>query len=150
MADPVSAVVIGSIVAGAAGQVYGGYSSNMAAKREAGLMEDQGRLQQAEAAAEAQRRANEIRKFSQKQSLAFMKSGVSLSGSPLAVIDETVTEGQKEVDSIAKAGDARANLYNQKAAIVKNEGRAAFVGGVLGGASSAGSSYVGGKNAGLW
>jgi hypothetical protein len=147
VSDPVT---IGLIVAGAAGQAYSGYSTNMSAKREAGLIEDQGRLQQAENAAEAQRRADEIRKFSQKQSLAFMKNGVSLTGSPLLVTEDTVSEGQKEVNAIAKAGDARADLYNRKAAIVKNEGRAAFLGGVLGGASSAGSSYVDGKNAGLW
>jgi hypothetical protein len=60
-----------------------------------------------------------------------------------------VSEGQKEVNAIAKAGDARADLYNRKAAITKNEGRAAFVSGILGAGGSAGSSYVGAKNAGL-
>lgn len=132
---------------GAAGQIYSGYQQNMAAKREAGLMEDQARLSQAEATAEAQRKANEVRKFSKVQALAFMKNGVTLDGSPLLTIDETVTEGQKEVDSISAAGDARANLYNRKAAIVKNEGRAAFVGGILGGTGSAASSYSAGKTA---
>lgn len=134
---------------GAAGQVYGGYRANMAAKREAGLMEDQARVAQAEADAEAQRRAAEIRKFSKKQALAFMKNGVSLDGSPLLTIDETITEGQKEVDAIARRGDAQANLYNRRAAITKDEGRAAFVSGILGGGGSFASSYASGKNAGI-
>lgn len=137
-------------VAGVGGQIYSGYQANMAAKREAGLMEDQARVAQAEAAAEAQRKANEVRKFSRVQALAFMKNGVSLEGSPLLSVNETIEEGQKEVNAIAGAGDARANLYNRRAAITKREGRAAFVGGLLGGAGSGASSYISGKNAGLW
>ena len=144
------AALIGAMALGAGGQVYSGYQANMSAKREAGLMEDQARVAQAEAQSEAERRANEVRKFSKKQALAFMKSGVSLDGSPLLTIDETVTEGQKEVDAISKAGDAKANLSNQRAAITKNEGRAAFVSGILGAGGSAGSSYMSVKNAGLF
>lgn len=137
-------------VLGAAGKVYGGYSANQAAKREAGLMEDQARLAQAEAAAEAQRKANEVRKFSRTQALAFMKNGVSLEGSPLLSINETIDEGQKEVNAITESGRAKADLYTRKAANVRAEGRAAMIGGILGGASSAGSSYVDGKSEGLW
>ena len=149
MADPVTLFTVAAI-AGAGGQVYGGYQANMAAKREAGLMEDQGRLAQAEAQAEAQRRADEVRKFSKVQALAFMKNGVSLSGSPLLTINDTITQGQKEVNAISASGTAKANLYNQRAAITKNEGRAAFIGGLLGGAGSGASSYASGKNANLF
>lgn len=144
-----AAVFLGAAGLGAAGQVYSGYRQNMAAKSEAGLLEDQARVAQAEAAAEAQRRANEVRKFSATKALAFMKNGVSLDGSPLLSIGEDVSEGQKEVNAIAAAGDARANLYNRKAAITKNEGRAAFIGGILGGAGSGASSYSAGKTAGI-
>lgn len=149
MADPISAIFIGSAIAGVGSKVYSGYQQNQAAKREASLMEDQGRIEQEEAAAEAQRRADEVRKFSRVQGLSFLKNGVSLAGSPLLVLDETLTQGQQEVDAITRSGDAKRTLYNRKAANTRASGRSALLGGVLEGATSAGTSYAIGKNKGI-
>lgn len=144
------ALLIGGIVAGATGQIIGGISANRAASAEAEALQEQGRLSQAEATAEASRRAAEVRKLGKKQALAFMKNGVSLTGTPLLTINDTMDQGQQEVNAITDAGNARANLYTRRAAITKNEGRAQLIGGALSAAGSSGSSYISGKNAGLW
>jgi hypothetical protein len=135
---------------GAGGQIYGGYQANQAAKREANLMEMQGQIAQSEADTEAAAHARDVRQFSRNQALSFLKNGVSLAGSPLLVVDETLTEGQKEATSIAKKGAAERNLYNERAYNTRSEGRAKLIGGVLGGSSSFGSSYAQGKSAGIY
>lgn len=141
MADPVTLTLIAAGI-GAGGQIYSGYTANQAAKREAGLLEEQGALAQAEADEEARAHANDVRKFSRTQALSFLKNGVSLAGSPLLVLDETLTEGQKEATSIAKSGAAQRSLYNARAYNARSEGRAKLIGGFLGGASSFGSTYA--------
>lgn len=145
MADPVSAIFIGSALLGAGGQIYSGYQANQSAKREASAMEAEGELAQQEADAEAAAHASDVRKFARTQSLSFLKNGVTLEGSPLLVLDETLTQGQNEVDSITKSGNAQRNLYNQRAANTRREGRAQLIGGIIGGAASAGTSYAVGK-----
>lgn len=149
MADPVSAVFIGATLLGAGGTIYSGYQQNQAAKREASLEEEQGRLAQEEADREAAAHAEDVRKFSRVQALSFLKNGVTLAGSPLLVLDETLKKGQEEADSIAKSGAAQRNLYNQRAYNTRSEGRAALVGSLFSAGASAGTSYAMGKNKGI-
>lgn len=120
--------VFAGISAGAS--IYGGYSANQSAKKEASAMEAQGQLLQEEADAEARAHAKDVRRFAANQSLAFLANGVSLAGSPLLVTQDTVEQGQAEVDSIVKAGNAKAKLYNTQAQIRRNEGRASFIAGL--------------------
>lgn len=127
----VETAVIGTLLATSIGSsLYSGYQQKQAAKSEAGLMEDQGRLELEESKDEAARRAKEIRKFSARQKLAFIKNGVRLEGSPLDVIDETLTEGQKEVDSVLRRGNALYDLRTRQADNLKKSGRAALIGGI--------------------
>lgn len=149
MADPISMTFIAAAAIGAGGQIYSGYAANQAAKREASLLEEQGVLAQEEADREAASHAEDVRKFSRTQALAFLKNGVTLSGSPLLVLDETLTKGQEEADSIAKSGAAQRNLYNKRAYNERSEGRAKLIGGIMGGASSFGTSYATGSRAGI-
>lgn len=130
--------------------IMGGIAANNAAKAEARNLEEQGRLAQEEHNREAARRAEEVRKFHRTQSLAFLKNGVTLAGSPLLVLDETMTQGQEEVNAISKSGDAQRTLYNQRAAQTVNSGRAALIGGIGQAAGSAASSYAVGREAGIF
>ncbi len=149
MADPVTLFVVGSAIA-AGGQIYSGYQANQSAKREASALEAQGQLEQEEADREAAAHAGDVRKFSRVQALSFLKNGVTLEGSPLLVLDETLSKGQEEVDSITKSGAARRTLYNSKAAITRNEGRARMIGGITGAAGTIGSAGMAGANKGLF
>jgi hypothetical protein len=135
---------------GAGASILGGIAANNAAQAEADRLEQQGRIAQQESLEEAQRKADENRKFSKVQKLAFLKNGVTLEGSPLLVLDETLDEGQKEVDAEVRRGNAQATLHNQKAAQTRNEGRAQLLGGFAGAAGTVGSATIQGRQAGLF
>lgn len=142
--------LIAATVVSVGSSIAGGISANNAAKREAALEEEQGRIAQDEANVEAGRRADEVRKFRARQKMGFLKSGVTLEGSPLLVLEETLNEGQKEVDAIVRSGDAKRRFANESASITRSKGRAAMISGFGNAASSAISSYGIGKQAGMF
>ena len=135
-----TAAIIAFTVISVAAKIGAGIQENNAAKAEAKLQEAQGALAQEEAVAEAQRVANDRRKFRKKQKVAFLKNGINLAGSPLLVIEETRRESQAEVDSIVRRGRAQANLAFQQAALTRGGGRAALTSGIF---SAAGTAVVG-------
>ncbi len=124
----------------AGSKILQGVQQNRAAKAEAELLEEQGRIESQEAQREAQRVADDRRKFRKKQTLAFLKNGVTLAGSPLLVIEETIQKSQEEVNAIVKQGRARTLLRFQQAALQRAQGRAALLGGFLGAGTSIASS----------
>lgn len=148
--DPVSLAFITSAVVAGGGKVLGGMAERDALKKRAGMQEDQARLATAEAAAQAKRRASDVRRFAANQKVAFLKNGVTLEGSPLIALEDTYTMGQEEVDSIVNRGNAQSNLYWQEAKLSKKQGRAAMISGITGAASSALDSYGTGKKGGMF
>lgn len=122
-------VVLGAMAVG--GKLLAGYNAKQAARREASAMEAQGLTLQDEYAQEAQRRADEVRKLKAKQKLAFLANGVQITGTPNLVLDETTRQGQAEVNALTNRGNAYAKLYYQKAGIMRNEGRSAFLGSIF-------------------
>jgi hypothetical protein len=89
-------------------------------------MQAQAALEDAQNA--ATQKATEVRQAHAHQAVAYASSGVTLEGSPLLVLNETLRLGQQEVDALMKRGTAQANLYNQAAFQTRNEGRAALLG----------------------
>jgi len=116
--------------------ISGGMQKQSSARREAQALEDQALLTEQEAQIEAKIHATRVRKFAANQKSAFLKNGVTLDGSPLAVLDETYKFGQEEVDSIIRSGSAKARLYRQRADITRNEGRSALLSGLSTGVGS--------------
>lgn len=137
--DPLTLVAI-------AGTAYAGYSSMQASNREAKLQKEQANIAAQEAQSNAEVEAYNQRQALNKQKLAFIKSGVSLEGSPLDVLENTRSWGQKSVDAILKSGASQYNLGMQRAANTQASGRAAMIGGVLGSAGTA-AKYQMKKNA---
>lgn len=150
MADPITIAFIATTVISVGSSILGGFAAKDAAKREAGLQDDQARLAQSEAAAEAQRVANQNRKFLKRQKLAFIKAGVTLDDSPLFVLEETLEEGQEEVTAISRRGDAQARLFSARAQQTRGQGRAALISGFGNAASSAFNSFGLGRTAGIF
>lgn len=146
----VETALIAATVVSATASVASGIAQQSAANREAKALNAMASTAQDEATAEAQRRATDVRQFQRKQKLAFLKNGVTLEGSPLLILDETLQLGQEEVDAIMKRGTAEAKYYRESAAIKKNQGRAALIGGIGGAASSVISGYGIGKAAGMF
>lgn len=137
-----TALIIAATVA-AGSQIAGGFAANKAAKSEANLQQDQARLAQTEAMEEADRVAGERRKQLNATKLAFLKSGVTLEGSPLLVLEDDKNYYQKEVDAIVRRGNAEYNLGMSSAQITRNKGRSAILqgfGGAAGTVASVGGS----------
>ena len=132
--DPVTltALAVTAAVASAGAQVYSGFAANQAYKDEAGLQREQAALARQESIVSAQDTAAERTKLLRRQQLAFTKSGVTLEGSPLLVLDETKVQSQKEVNAILRRGEAQYRLGQRSADITRNKGRAALIGGFTG------------------
>ena len=144
-----AALIIASI-ASATSSVVSGIQQKRAAENEAELVEQQGRLAQEEADLNAIRQSTENRRFRKKQKLAFLSSGVSLEGSPLLLLEETRVESATEVAAIRRKGIAQRNLALARAQLLRNQGRAAFIGGIVGGVGSLASGAFAGAEAGLF
>jgi len=109
-------------VVSAGASIYGGIQARKQAKKEAALINEDAQHQ-------ANQHAKDVEKFRKRQKVAFLSSGVSLEGSPLLVLEETRKEGEEEVARIRRGGQIRSDIRQQ-------QGRDAFVSGVLGGISS--------------
>jgi len=131
-------------IAGAGMQVAGG----MRSQQEAGVQSALARQQAAERAAETERlttrevelERRDIKDVRERQKLMFLKSGVTLEGSPLLKLEETRQRGQENIEEIEKAGEARARGQIQEGRLVaeqaKSRGRQQLVSGLVGGAST--------------
>ena len=146
----VTAAFITFAAISAVSSIAGGIAGNKAAKQEATLLDEQGRIAQSEAQAEAQRVANANRKFLKRQKLAFLKNGVTLEGSPLFTLETTLEEGQAEVDAVARRGAAQQRLFSQRASQTRSSGRTSFISGIGGAASAAFNAFGTGRIAGFF
>lgn len=116
-------------------------ASGVAAKRaydeESGLQKEQGDLQQKEADIEAIRLEREHKAQRSKVKMAFIKSGVTLEGSPLLLLEEQRKEDKKFESATRSRGVALRRLSRKKASISRKRGRSALIGGIGQGASVA-------------
>lgn len=121
---------VASSVASASAAKKGAAITAQNAEIEARNLEAQGAIARQESLDEAERKAKEVRKFEARQRMQFLQQGVSVSGgSPLLVFDETLTDGQREVDALIRRGNAQIDLYNAKAQQARNSGAAALIAG---------------------
>lgn len=149
MADPATWMTIATVVS-AGGSLYSGYQAQKSSAAEAALQEEQGRLADLEARRAATQTEEEARKFRDRQILAYVKSGVTLAGSPLQVLEETIRKGDEEADALRKRGSAQRNLSNQSADITRSTGRAQFISGIVGATGTVGTNYAVGRTAGIY
>ena len=93
------------------------------------------------AAREADLTQQEADSVRRRQKVAFLKSGVSLAGSPLLVMEETRRKGKENVDEILASGTAASKAAysegRQQARAFKSQGRQAFTQGLV----SAGNAF---------
>lgn len=96
-----------------------------------GAAESRARLIRVEAEADAQRYAEQASDFKARQKLAYLKSGVQLSGSPLDVLDETARVSRENLSAIRARGEAQAQDTLSAGVDARMKGRAALIGGVM-------------------
>lgn len=97
----------------------------------AGIAESRARVLRLEAETDAQRYAEQADQFKATQKLAYLKSGVELSGSPLDILDETARVSRENISAIRAGGEARAFEARLQGAEATSRGRAALIGGVF-------------------
>lgn len=123
--------------------LFGEYAANQAAA----ISESRGRMLAAEANADAERFALQAARFGASQKVSYLKSGVTVSGSVLDVLDETARTATEQIHAIQSRGAAEQIDANNTAASLRSQGRAALLGGLVGGASTfALASYNSSKN----
>ena len=82
-----------------------------------------------EAEIDAQRFSEQAADFKARQKLAYLKSGVQLSGSPLDVLDETARVANENLSAIRARGKSEAFGMERAGLDVAQKGRAALIGG---------------------
>lgn len=137
---------IGSVLGGlsAVSSLVGGIQGMQEGKSQARAAEQQAAMQGAEAERQAQREARfeqqNVDSMMRRQKLAYLKSGVTLEGSPLLVMEETRRKGAENIDEILQGGayakSAAATEGRVKAQALKSAGRSEFVSGLTGAGSA--------------
>lgn len=138
------------ILASVGGQIFGGASERSENEAEARDIESQAALARSENLEEARRQRREDRKFLAKQSVMFIKGGVSLEGSPLLILEETKEEEEKQFAAGKRQAEARFGFEFNRAERLREQGRAKLTGGILGGAGSGISMFLQGRSAGMF
>ena len=132
----------------AALQIIGGIVANRAARRESKALEKQGNLSIEESEIAAQRQQREGQRMQARQSLAFLKSGVSLIGSPLLVLQDTQKEANFQAEATRRSGAARRRLLRDTARNVRTRGAAGIFTSVGSAAGTMGTNKKTNKDSG--
>lgn len=110
--------------------ILAGLFGYFAGEQAAQAAESRSNLLRLEAEADAVRYAEEARRFRGTQSLAYLKSGVTLEGSPLDVLDEDARIASENLSAIRARGAARAQDELYRASELRGRGRSALLSGV--------------------
>ncbi len=138
------------IISSVGGQIFGGMSGRSAGESEASDIEGQAALERSENLEEARRLREKDRKFLARQSVMFVKGGVSLEGSPMLVLEETEYEKERQFAHGKHAANAKFQFGMNKAERVREQGRAKMTGGLFGGVGSGVSMLMQGQSSGLF
>lgn len=147
----VTAIGLAAVSAGvgAYASVSAGQARSDAAKYNAAVAKNNARASQEQANFEANRIRDRNRRFAAKQRNAVLASGITLSGTSQDLIADSATQGELDVLSVLYTGDvasmnqkARAKLFGLEADDARRAGKIGAASSLLGGASSAASSYV--------
>lgn len=101
-----------------------------AAEAQAGALRSQLSLMRAESEADIARYADQTRELKAEQSVRFLKSGVTLEGSPLDILDETVRVSGENISAMRAKTAADILSAKSKISAIRGQGRAALVGGL--------------------
>lgn len=112
-----------------------------AADAQAGALRSQLSLMRAESEADIARYAEQAQGLKAEQSVKFLKSGVTLEGSPLAILDETVRVSGENISAMRAKTTADIMSAKSKISAIRGQGRAAMVGGLSKAASTV-SAYA--------
>lgn len=119
---------VGSVVS-AAGALKSGASARAAGDYNAKVQENQAIAARQQAEIEAARHEKRIALLSSGQRSAYAGAGVTSEGSPILVMADTAAEGEYDAQLIRYGGEVKAVQHYAQAALDRQQGRAAQVGG---------------------
>jgi len=128
--------MIGQLIQGI-GRIYAGYSAYKSAFGEASLLEEQGSLTRDDYFKQAALIKDSGERLRAKQTMDYVSAGVEVVGTPLLVLKETLSRSYARASSYETTGGNYQALYNRKAKIMRSEGRAALISGILQGTGMA-------------
>lgn len=145
-AGTASTVATGLSIFSGLSSIVGGMQQSAEAKRQANYAQGTAMAQATEqarvSALQAGAERKEAESYRRQQKLAYLKSGVSLEGSPLLMLESTRLRGQKNVNEIISAGGAGAASAitegRMRAQNYKASGRQAFMSGLTNAATTFG------------
>jgi len=115
--------------------VFSGVSALLAANDQASLLREQGALTRDDYFRQAALVREDGHRTRAKQAMEYVSAGVELAGTPLLMLRETLSKAGAKSRALEVTGLNYERLYNRKAQITKNEGRAKLVGDIMTGAS---------------
>jgi len=128
--DSMNNLSFGSLVTGA-GSLFSGYSKFKASKQQSQEIEYQGLLALKESLRDASIIREEGESFAASQSLQYIGSGVEIVGSALITMAQTKKYANTEARAVEERGRARRDYAYRQANIIRDEGRAALIGGIV-------------------
>lgn len=147
----VETALIAGLAIYAGSQIIGGAMEMGAYNDQAESYNQQASIARQESILEANQKQREIDKLAARQVMGMAKNGILTSeGSPLELLNETITLGREEVTAIVNRGNSMINYYNSLSKQSTNKGRSALIGGYAGAASTLLTGYYKGADAGLW
>lgn len=123
-------------IASAGLDLLGGLFGYFAGEQLQEAAESRGRMIRMEADAEATRYAEQARHFKASQKVAFLKNGVTLTGSPLDVLDHDMLTAQQNIDAIRARGAAGQLDAEGQGAAAGSAGRSALIAGITSGSKT--------------
>lgn len=152
MAIATSSLLAGFSALSAGMSVMGGMQQKSAADQQAtnamASAELRGKEQARQTSEQAVQAKQDAESFRKEQKLRFLKSGVSLEGSPFLAMEETRRRGQENVNQIIEGGASGvASTMSEgrtRASSLKQSGRTAFMSGITN-AIGTGANYYANK-----
>jgi hypothetical protein len=129
--------------------IASGIAGMKATGSEAERLNGQADLAIAQARRDALLTAQNVRSFREEQASGYLNSGVTLEGSPMAVLSQTVTRGQQEIDSIKASGEAQSKLLRMQASQTQRAGVFNAVSSTVSGATGFATAAFQGQRLGI-
>ncbi len=110
-----------------AGTLYSGYSAYQSGQEQKDQYREQAAIARQEAETQATQKDTERRKTLAQQRMAYLANGVSISGTPLTVGEETSKEYQTEIDALRTSGANQYGSLMKQGASAANSGRTKLI-----------------------
>lgn len=125
MCEPVTIALIASAAVSTAGAIYSGEQQRKAASQNADIQMADAQAAEQKANYDATLHQESVRRLVSAQRAAYGKSGVTMEGSPLLTIEDTIEQGGLDTLAIRYGGDIAAARSRSAANLSRMQGSAA-------------------------